>query len=312
MPRRSGGPKFYISLQRYYYSGLNMVEITSGGMDYAGADMLVESRACSQLGCGRTYADPREAVEAAYKVAKQWKLELRAKRSLKTRNTKSRLLPRANSKHSAYPTKKDIKVYLSLGISAGSELEPMSLQECRQKAEEIYEKLPKCDRCSALLGDEHYLDYNGIGDSKFCSENCSLESYLADLRENVIVSVREQVLDDPRTHGDGDWSCKLHEDGHVVTFQPNVGEKLTWEVHPDTHEIKTEEEINPTIEHSCECDDSSCPVHEDSEECPNPGTVLLHRIDMGDDDEGSYFCEACAEDALSSGVFSVVEEDGDE
>jgi hypothetical protein len=185
----------------------------------------------------------------------------------------------------------------------------MSFHDLHAKAEEIYNALPKCDHCSELLGDETYSsERSDVIDVKFCSEGCAEADNTFCLKETVIASVREQVKDDHRTHGEGEWKCRLYEDGHVVTFKPNVGEKLTWEVHPDTHKIKTEEEINPPgiedEESPCECGDSGCSVHEGSEECPNPGTVLLRRTDM-EDESGSYFCQECAEDAMESGVFSV-------
>jgi len=32
--------KYYVSRQRYYYCGQDVVEIAEGGLDYSGADML--------------------------------------------------------------------------------------------------------------------------------------------------------------------------------------------------------------------------------------------------------------------------------
>ena len=52
----------------------------------------------------------------------------------------------------------------------------------------------------------------------------------------------------------------------------------------------------------CACEDSGCPVHRGVSRCTNAGETLLRRTDMADD--GDYFCEACAEDALDSGVFA--------
>jgi hypothetical protein len=221
MPRRSGGPKFYVSLQRYYYSGLLMVEIVTGGRDHANPGEILGSRLCQRHGAGRTFSDPREAVTAAYNVAKQWKSELCAKGGL---------------------TKKQRKVYMSLGATGGMgiELEPMSLQECQEKADEIYEKLPKCAQCSGLLDEESYYDPEGIIEGKFCSESCIDTARDNFLKDQIILRVQEQMSDDPRIQVEGEWSCRLK--GPYVTFRPTVGEVLTWEVDPKTYEIKTEED----------------------------------------------------------------------
>lgn len=54
----------------------------------------------------------------------------------------------------------------------------------------------------------------------------------------------------------------------------------------------------------CECGDPACPAHEGRDEHRNRrGEIKLYRIDM-EDRYGSWYCDACAEDALDSGVFS--------
>lgn len=52
----------------------------------------------------------------------------------------------------------------------------------------------------------------------------------------------------------------------------------------------------------CECCDELCPVHR-GEECQEEGTLTLYRVDM-DDVSGTVFCDECAEDALSSGLYT--------
>lgn len=61
--------KFFVSRQKYYYSGVPVVEVTSGGLDYAGADMLVPKFP----GEGMEYDDPVEAIEAAICICREWR-----------------------------------------------------------------------------------------------------------------------------------------------------------------------------------------------------------------------------------------------
>lgn len=56
----------------------------------------------------------------------------------------------------------------------------------------------------------------------------------------------------------------------------------------------------------CECSDPGCPVHPGKDSCPVLHTLttftVLHRSDM-EDETGTLFCDACAEDAYDSGLF---------
>jgi hypothetical protein len=54
---------------------------------------------------------------------------------------------------------------------------------------------------------------------------------------------------------------------------------------------------------TCDCVDPGCPIHEGRNECVNPASTTVYRVDM-EDSGGTDMCEHCAEDALSSGVFS--------
>jgi len=64
---------------------------------------------------------------------------------------------------------------------------------------------------------------------------------------------------------------------------------------------------------TCECSDPGCPTHEGANECPNEASVTVRRIDMEDGTTTFDFCDFCATDALSSGVFTdTQDEDGEE
>jgi len=57
----------------------------------------------------------------------------------------------------------------------------------------------------------------------------------------------------------------------------------------------------------CECSDPGCSEHQGREKCPGSAVVTVFRSDMVDE-LGTEMCEACAEDALDSGVFYVEED----
>lgn len=143
------GTKFFVSRQNYWgveEEDSHIVEVVSGGSDYANPDMLVAK--WPSLGEGKEFSDPREAVEAAIRVCDQW---------------------RASGETNAK---------VAMGATGGSTMpfEPKEYDEARKRAEELYEKLPKCDQCGEVLGKETYshdLDEEG----NFCSEVCADKNY---------------------------------------------------------------------------------------------------------------------------------------
>lgn len=56
----------------------------------------------------------------------------------------------------------------------------------------------------------------------------------------------------------------------------------------------------------CECSDNHCPAC--FGQCKEPATTTLYRIDM-QDLTGTRFCEACADDAFESGLFTSKQEE---
>ena len=61
----------------------------------------------------------------------------------------------------------------------------------------------------------------------------------------------------------------------------------------------------------CDCADPRCPVHPGQSDCGRLATHALARIDMGLhlNTEPIFACEGCAEDMLSSGVFTELDDD---
>lgn len=64
----------------------------------------------------------------------------------------------------------------------------------------------------------------------------------------------------------------------------------------------------------CACADHGCSTHV-GHDCSvrvdprdDDGSMTLFRVDMADDWTGTLFCEACASDALNSGLFATLED----
>lgn len=53
---------------------------------------------------------------------------------------------------------------------------------------------------------------------------------------------------------------------------------------------------------TCECADRGCKAHTGKADCFETGYTILYRIDMHDE-TGTVMCEACTDDAFSSGLF---------
>lgn len=53
----------------------------------------------------------------------------------------------------------------------------------------------------------------------------------------------------------------------------------------------------------CECADRGCKEHKGQSSCLAAGDTILFRVDMADE-TGTLFCEACATDAMESGLFT--------
>lgn len=137
---------YYVSRQHYYYSGESIVEVAQGGIDYAGADMLVKK----YEGEAQEYANPVEAAEAAINIRKHWQKD--------------------------YPDKV-IGIAIGNNHGFGLEFEPSSDEEVLAIAKELYEKMAKCDACGELIEEKWTLiDYD---DFHFCSEYCC-EKFVAE------------------------------------------------------------------------------------------------------------------------------------
>src|ERR1700728_2836358 len=61
----------------------------------------------------------------------------------------------------------------------------------------------------------------------------------------------------------------------------------------------------------CECADSLCAHHIGKSDCRDVASQYLYRVDM-QDVTGTAMCDACAEDAMESGLFTDSTDDEDE
>jgi hypothetical protein len=142
---------YFVSRQRYYYSRQNIVEVTSGGLDYAGADMLVASFADE----GKDFADPREAVEAAISVCVAWRITWR-------------VAPKET--RGPFP-----KVAFGCTGGMGMELEGGTFKEAREAASNAWRHLDKCAHCGDVLPSKRkrFRLVDSPFDDEFCSEHCA-------------------------------------------------------------------------------------------------------------------------------------------
>lgn len=146
--------KFFVSRQCYWPDGTNMVEIAKGGLDYANADMLVPK--FTQLGEGKEFNDPREAVEAALQVRDAWKQVA------------------------------EDDVLVDMGFTHGFTIpfDGSDDETLRKAAEALYEKLPKCAHCGELLGKQRYGCHD-LNEFDCCSEYCAEMRYATPEDEDV-------------------------------------------------------------------------------------------------------------------------------
>jgi hypothetical protein len=151
---------YFVSRQKYWPEGDRVVEVAGGGLDYANPDMLVE--AYPDLGEGKEYIDPREAVKAAISIRDAWKIDT--------------------------PYQVRVEVGYTGGWTMPFAEEPTD-EELLEWAENQFQDLEKCDACGIVLEDGRLWGNELSPDSKFCSETCADEDYhsVQDLLEKCTV-----------------------------------------------------------------------------------------------------------------------------
>ena len=153
---------YFVSRQRYWHSGEEVVEIVQGGHDHASPDMLVPCFA----GEGQDHDDPREAVAVALDVADDWAKKLGHKPLITFTNELNDLcLPDPEKL-----TKRTRKLLIEL-------------------ADRLWKALPKCARCGGLLPERSARNgpwgHDLCDGHPFCSEFCVDEDYAEQCQEDA-------------------------------------------------------------------------------------------------------------------------------
>lgn len=145
---------WYVSRQCYWPEGDLVVEICSGGLEHSNPDMLCDKY--PELGEGKEYDDPRDAVKAAIAIQDAWNADLTDGEQCRIEHgdTGGYTMPFCEE-----PTKEEV-------IEWG---------------EKEYESLDKCAYCDEPLSSkqnerwEYYLI--GENQDQFCSEECVDKGY---------------------------------------------------------------------------------------------------------------------------------------
>lgn len=135
---------YTVTRQRQWPDGINMVEVSRGGIDYTNPDAL-----CAKYpGEFQEYSNPVEAIETAIEIVRAWRKDIPGQR-----------------------------ISLGIGATLGMTLpfEPITFAQAKQWAKRTWEKLPKCARCNDVLPDEtreryQANDWDGL---EYCSEQCA-------------------------------------------------------------------------------------------------------------------------------------------
>lgn len=168
--------KYFVCRQNYWGvddEDSHIVEIAIGGRDYANADML--SPIWVSLGEGKEFNDPREAVRAAIDICEEWK------------------------KHGRPQAK--VGMGATMGFTAPFDGE--EYYDLQQRAERLYEKLPKCAQCGDLLSEKNYTHPDLMDDEHFCSEVC-VEKRVARMELENLHADAVAIFEDPKL----DWEEK--------------------------------------------------------------------------------------------------------
>lgn len=153
--KEANNHRYFVSRQMPWSEDYYMVEVVSGGSDNASPDMLSEKFA----GEGQEYEDPREAAEAAIRIAVAWR---------KTKPNKQVFIGFGNT----------------LGGSFGIEPSPRKKEkkEIKEWAEKIYEEIPQCDHCGKKMFSSERYTHPLNSEGEFCKEYCAEEDYAAQIK----------------------------------------------------------------------------------------------------------------------------------
>ena len=134
---------FTVTRQRQFPDGDNVVEVSTGGLDYCNPDAL----SAKYPGEFEVFADPREAVETAINIVRAWRKDTRGERF-------------------------SIGVGSTLGMTLP--FSPDTFAHARAWAKQTWKRLPKCAGCSEPLPTKNdRWSANQWDGLEYCSEDCA-------------------------------------------------------------------------------------------------------------------------------------------
>ena len=161
---------YTVTRQIQWHNGGAVVEVSSGGLDYANPDALVQK----YEGEFQTFDDPVEAAETAIAICKVWRKDGAPRASVGYGGTGGITMP----------------------------FDPCGYRELRKWAKKRYEQLPKCDRCGELLPKHPYIVFDDPDLGKFCREYCAEEAVGRSMSERIAADRGEATYREGETgHG---------------------------------------------------------------------------------------------------------------
>ena len=153
---------YTVTRQHQWPDGANLVEISSGGLDYTNPDALVAKYA----GEFEEYVDPRDAVETAIEICRAWRKDNPSER-----------------------------IAIGHGATAGMAMpfDACTFVSARQWAKLVWEKLEKCAGCVEPLPDSKRArwtanDWDGL---EYCSEDCAQRAAEFDAEQDAEFAEQE-------------------------------------------------------------------------------------------------------------------------
>lgn len=131
---------FTVTRQCQWPDGENVVEVSSGGIDYCNPDAL----GAKYQGEFQEFKDPREAVETAIEIVKSWRKDSRKRITIGVGSTHGMTMP----------------------------FDKGTFKDARLWAKEVYAKLKKCAGCNEPMEKKTWYanDWDGL---EYCSERCA-------------------------------------------------------------------------------------------------------------------------------------------
>jgi hypothetical protein len=149
---------FTVTRQCQWPDGNNVVEVSSGGIDYCNPDAL----GAKYPGEFQEFKNPIEAVETAIGIVRAWRKDSGKRISIGVGSTHGMTMP----------------------FDSGT------FKDARLWAKEVYAKLEKCPHCNELIQDEKWRanDWDGL---EYCSETCATREAEFEAEQNALIEQEE-------------------------------------------------------------------------------------------------------------------------